>query len=138
MPITRLGKGALATLALGKTTVTAYCSTGAVMIVGCSTETHSATACYLTDPATLGLSTMDSGYPTISAFTATSTNVDLTFKATFTACQANTDWREWGIYNATASGTDGYLLNRYVPDDSIGTKSCAQSWAMTATISITT
>jgi hypothetical protein len=136
MPITRLGKGALATLALGKTTIVAYCSTGATMVVGTSTAAHSATSCYLTAPAALGLSTMDSGYPTISAFTATSTNVDLTYRATFTACQANVAWGEWGIYNATASGTDGYLLNRY--PDLVGTKTCAQSWQMTAVLTVTT
>ena len=136
MPITRLGKGALSTLALGKTTVTAYCSTGATMVVGKSTEAHSATSCFMTDPCTLGLSTMESGYPTISAYTATSTNVDLVFRSVFTACQANSCWGEWGIYNATASGTDGYLLNRY--PDYVGVKTCAQSWQMTATLTITT
>lgn len=136
MPITRLGKGALATLAMGKTTIVAYCSTGSTMVVGQSTAAHSATSCYLTTPCTLGLSTMDSGYPTIGAFTATSTNVDLTFRATFTACQANSCWGEWGIYNATASGTDGYLLNRY--PDLVGVKTCAQSWQMTAVVTLTT
>jgi hypothetical protein len=136
MPITRLGKGALATLALGKTTVTAYCSTGACMVVGSGNAAHSATSSYLATPLTLGLSTMYSGYQTISAYTATSTNVDLTFKATFTACQANGAWEEWGIYNATASGTDGFLLNRYPA--AVGTKTCAQSWEMTATVTITT
>ena len=136
MPITRLGKGALATLAMGKTTITAYCSTGACMIVGQSTAAHSATSCYMTTPCALGLSTMDSGYPSITSFTATSTNVDLVFRSTFTACQANSCWGEWGIYNATASGTDGYLLNRY--PDLVGVKTCAQSWQMTATLSLTT
>ncbi len=136
MPITRLGKGALSTLGLGATSIRAYCSTGATLVIGCSTAAHSATSSYLGEPLTLGLSTMDSGYPTISAFTATSTNVDLTFKATFTACQANDQWGEWGIYNATASGTDGYLLNRY--PDVVGSKTCAQSWTLTATISVTT
>lgn len=136
MPITRLGKGALATLAMGKTSVVSFCSTGSTLVVGTSTAAHSATSSYLTTPATLGLSTMDSGYPTISSYTATSTNVTVTFRATFTGCQANGVWGEFGVYNATASGTDGILLNRY--PDNLGTKTCAQSWQLSGLITLTT
>jgi len=135
MPITRLGAGALATLATGATTIQTYCSTGATMVVGQSTAAHSAASTYLTTPCVLGLSTMTS--VAVGAITAATTEgTTMTFVATFTACQANSCWGEWGIYNATASGTDGYLLNRY--PDLVGVKTCAQSWAMTATITVTT
>jgi hypothetical protein len=136
MPITRLGLGALTQGAIGLGTFKAYCSTGATMVVGTSTAAHSATSSYLGTPATLGLSTMDSGYPTISAFTATSTNHTLTYRATFTGCQANAALGEIGIYNATASGTDGLLLNRY--PDALGTKTCAQSWQLSVVFTLTT
>lgn len=134
MPITRLGKGALANLALGKTNITAYCSTGACLVVGNGNVAHSATSTFLSG-ASKAIAAL-SGAPTISAFTALSTNVDLTFNATFQSSEANFAWEEWGIYNATSSSADGYLLNRYV--GTIGTKTCAQSWAMTATITLTT
>jgi hypothetical protein len=135
MPITRFGVGALASLATGATTIKAYCSTGATMVVGQSTAAHSAASCYLTTPCTLGLSTMTSA--TLgSIVTGTTAGTAITFVATFTACQANSCWGEWGIYNATASGTDGYLLNRL--PDFIGVKTCAQSWALTAVVTLST
>lgn len=134
MPITRLGKLALTQGAIGLGTFTAFCSTGACMVIGTSTAAHSATSSYLTTPATLGLSTMDS--VAIAAVTATSTNATLTYVATLTACQCNAAIGEIGIYNATASGTDGILLNRYV--DLVGTKTCAQTWQVTLAFTITT
>jgi hypothetical protein len=136
MPLTRLGKLAMIQGMVGLGTFRSYCSTGATMVVGTSTAAHSATSSYLGTPATLGLSTMDSGFPTLSAVTATSTNATITFRATFTACQANAALGEIGIYNATASGTDGLLLNRY--PDALGTKTCAQSWQLSVLFTLTT
>jgi hypothetical protein len=65
---------------------------------------------------------MDATYPTQV------TNV-LTFKSTFATTDANFAWQEWGIFNAASTGT---MLSRKV--ESLGTKTSAQSWAFTATL----
>src|SRR5690349_2293067 len=59
---------------------------------------------------------MDATYPTRA------TNV-LTFRSTFATGEANFAWNEWGIFNASSSGT---MLSRKV--ESLGTKTSAQSW----------
>jgi hypothetical protein len=57
-----------------------------------------------------------------------STNV-VTFRSTFATSEANFTWAEWGTFNATTAGT---MLSRKV--DALGTKTAAQSWQLTATI----
>ena len=64
----------------------------------------------------------DATYPQRSA------NVT-TFRSTFSTSDANWAWQEWGVFNA-ASG--GVMMQRKV--ESLGTKTSAQSWQMTATI----
>ena len=67
---------------------------------------------------------MDATYPQRSA------NV-LTYRSTFATGDANWAWQEWGIFNASSAGT---MMCRKV--ESLGTKTSAQSWQMTATITI--
>lgn len=67
---------------------------------------------------------MDSTYPQRSS------NV-LTFRSTYTTGQANYAWQEWGVFNASSSGT---MLSRKV--ESLGTKTSAQTWQLTATITV--
>lgn len=67
---------------------------------------------------------MDATYPQRSA------NV-LTYRATFATTDANWAWQEWGIFNASSAGT---MMSRKV--ESLGTKTSAQSWQMTATITL--
>jgi len=67
---------------------------------------------------------MEAGYP------QRATNV-LTFRSLFASGEANFAWNEWGIFNAAAGGT---MMARKV--ESLGTKTSAQSWQMTATITI--
>jgi hypothetical protein len=68
---------------------------------------------------------MDSTYPTRSS------NV-LTFRSTFSTAEANFAWNEWAVFNASSSGA---MLTRKV--ESLGTKTSAQSWQMTATLTVT-
>lgn len=68
---------------------------------------------------------MDATYPTQAA------NV-ITFRSTFGTAEANFAWNEWGVFNASSGGT---MLNRKV--ESLGTKTSAQSWQITATITLT-
>lgn len=69
---------------------------------------------------------MEATYPQRSA------NV-LTFRALFGTSEANFAWQEWGVFNAASAGT---MLNRKV--ESLGTKTSAQSWQITATITVNT
>jgi hypothetical protein len=69
---------------------------------------------------------MDATYP------QTSTNV-VTFRSTFATTDANWAWQEWGVFNASSAGT---MLNRKV--ESLGTKTSAQTWQFTVTLTFTT
>lgn len=59
-----------------------------------------------------------------------STNV-LTFRSLFGTSDANFDWEEWGLFNASSSGV---MLSRKV--ESLGTKANTQSWQLTAEITV--
>jgi hypothetical protein len=65
---------------------------------------------------------MDASYPT------TTTNV-LVFRSTFATGDANFAWQEWGVFNAASAGT---MMSRKV--ESLGTKTSAQSWQFTVTL----
>jgi hypothetical protein len=67
---------------------------------------------------------MDSTYPQRSS------NV-ITFRSTFGTADANFAWQEWAVFNAAASGT---MFSRKV--ESLGTKTGAQSWQLTAAITV--
>ncbi len=67
----------------------------------------------------------------VATYPQRSTNV-LTFRSLFTTGEANFAWQEWAVFNASSAGT---MLNRYV--ESLGTKTSAQSWEITATITLT-
>jgi hypothetical protein len=69
---------------------------------------------------------VDPSYPTRAA------NV-LTFRGTFPTGQANFDWQEWGVFNTQAQ-TGGTMLNRKV--ESLGTKTSAQAWQFTVTLTV--
>jgi hypothetical protein len=67
---------------------------------------------------------MESGYPTRSSGA-------LTFRSLFGTSEANFAWAEWGVFNASSSGT---MFSRKV--ESLGTKTNTQSWQLTATITV--
>ena len=67
---------------------------------------------------------MDAGYPQ-------RTDNEMVFRATFGTEEANFDWEEWGIFNASTGGT---MLNRAV--ESLGTKPDTQSWQFTTTLTV--
>jgi hypothetical protein len=65
---------------------------------------------------------MEASYPTRSSGA-------LTFRSLFGTSEANFAWNEWASFNASSGGT---MLTRKV--ESLGTKTSAQSWQLTATI----
>lgn len=54
----------------------------------------------------------------------------LTAVATFATNEANFEWVEWGLFNASSGGT---MLGRKVESPTLGTKTSAQVWTMSAT-----
>jgi hypothetical protein len=67
---------------------------------------------------------MDSTYPTRSSGT-------LTFRSTFATSDANYPWNEWGVFDAMSAGV---MYGR--KQESLGTKTSAQTWQLTATITV--
>lgn len=67
---------------------------------------------------------MDSTYPTRSGAV-------LTMRSTFSTSEANWAWQEWAVFNASSAGD---MASRKV--ESLGTKTSAQSWQMTVTLTI--
>jgi hypothetical protein len=62
----------------------------------------------------------------------------LVYKASFATGEANFAWNEWGVFSAAGSGdppTGATMLNRRV--ESLGTKTSAQTWEITATLNFT-
>ena len=55
----------------------------------------------------------------------------LTMTSTYATGEANFDWWEWGPANAKAGGT---LMGRKVEASSLGLKTSAQVWTLSATV----
>lgn len=107
---------------------TLFNAANAYIAVGSSSTTFAATQTQLVAQlATGGRRGMESGYPTASGNT-------MTFRSLFTTSDANGDWWEWGVFNAASNGT---MMNRKAEGTSLGTKSSAQSWQMTVTLTVT-
>jgi hypothetical protein len=58
----------------------------------------------------------------------------LTFTSTFTTADANYEWVETGIFNASSGGT---MLSRKVESPTLGTKVNTQTWVLTITATFT-
>lgn len=131
MPLVQLGRNNIAALIVSTGAMRPWGATGAYFIVGNSTATHTTTHAWMLGAAST-MKAMDAGYPTRA------TNVN-TFRATFSTAEANFAWNEWGVTNTTSTGdANQSLLNRKVEDPSLGTKTSAQSWQITADITFTT
>lgn len=102
--------------------VTAFDNSHAYIGVGDSSTAFSASQTDLQASSNKTRKAMDATYPSGGS------NV-LTFRSTFGTSDANYAWNEWGVFNASTSGT---MLSRKV--ESLGTKTSAQSWVITATL----
>lgn len=126
MPLIQQGRDRIAGLITGSETCH-WGTSGASIFVASSTAAHSGSSTWL-GSASIG-ATMESGYP------LRSTNV-LQFRGIYSTAQANFQWESWLINTATASGS-GAPLN-IAAQQALGTKTSAQSWQLTACITITT
>ena len=104
--------------------VTPFDNANAYIGAGDSTTAFAATQADLQAATNKLRKAMDATYPQRSG------NV-LTFRSTFATGDANWAWQEWGIFNAASAGV---MMSRKV--ESLGTKTSAQSWQMTATITL--
>lgn len=126
MPLLRTGRDRIAGLIVGLETCH-WGTSGAAIFVSSSTGAHSAASTW-TGSSGIG-STQESGYP------SRSTNI-LQYRGIYSTDYANFQWEQWLINTATASGS-GVPLNLAV-NQALGTKTNAQSWQLTACITITT
>lgn len=122
-PLTDAGRNQIAADIIGET-VTEFNNTNAYIGVGDSSTAFAAAQTDLQASTNKLRKAMDATYP------SRSTNV-LTFRSTFATSDANFAWQEWGVFNGSSGGT---MLNRKV--ESLGTKTSAQSWQMTVTITV--
>lgn len=126
MPLIQQGRNRIAGLITGAETCH-WGTSGATLFVASSTAAHSPTSTWL-GSASIG-ATGESGYP------LTAVNV-LQYRGIWSTAQANFQWESWLVNTATASGS-GAPLN-LAPAQALGTKTSAQSWQLTACITITT
>lgn len=104
--------------------ITAYNNANSFLGVGDSTAVFAATQTDLQAATNKLRKAMEATYPTLA------TNV-MTFRSLFGTAEANFAWNEWAVFNASAAGT---MMCRKV--EALGTKTSAQSWQLTATITL--
>ena len=102
-----------------------HLSGGGWLGVGDSTTSFSAAHTDLQASTNKLRKTFDGGFPSLA------TNV-ITCQSTFATTEANFAWQEWGTFNAASAGS---MVNRKV--ESLGTKTSAQSWTLTVTLTLT-
>jgi hypothetical protein len=124
MALTNAMRDLIAADVIGES-VTEFNNANAHLGVGDSATAFAATQTDLQAAANKLRKAMDATYPTRAA------NV-LTFRSTFATGDANFAWQEWAVFNASTAGT---MFNRKV--ESLGTKTSAQSWQLTVTLTVT-
>lgn len=123
MGMTNAYRDYLAQVSIGEA-VTSFANANAHIGAGDSSTAFAATQTDLQAATNKLRKAMDATYPQRSG------NV-LTFRSTFATGDANWAWQEWGVFNASSAGV---MMSRKV--ESLGTKTSAQSWQMTVTITI--
>ena len=124
MAITNAGAILAASAIVGDGGITVLNNANAYLGVGDSMTAFSAAHTDLQAASNKLRVGMDATYPQRSS------NV-LTLRSTFTTGQANYAWDEWGIFNASSGST---MFSRKV--EALGTKTSAQSWVLTATVTV--
>jgi hypothetical protein len=105
-------------------TVTAFSNANAYLGVGDSSTAESASQTDLQAATNKTRKPMSATYPSRS-------NQTVTFRAAFGSADANHNWNEFAVFNASSGGT---MLNRKV--SSQGTKASGQTWTLDLAITI--
>lgn len=125
MPLTTAGRNFIAAAIIDSGPPTPFDNSNAHIGVGDSTTAFAQAQTDLVASTNKFRKAMEASYPQLS------TNV-LTFRSVYSTAQANFDWKEFGIFNASSSGT---MLCRKVED--LGTKADTQSWQFTVDVTVT-
>lgn len=125
MPITDAGRNLMVQATIGASP-TFFNNANAYIGVGDSTTAFAAAQTDLQASTNKLRKAMNSTYPSGGS------NV-ITLNSTFQNADANWAWQEWGVFNASSGGT---MLTRKV--ESLGTKTSAQVWVFTVTVTFTT
>lgn len=123
MGLSTTGAAMLADAIIGGTSYTKLNNANAYIGVGNGTTAFSAAQTDL-QGASKTRKAMDATYPSRSGGT-------LTFRSTFGTSEGNHAWEEWGVFNASSSGS---MLNRKV--ESLGTKVAGATWEITVTLTL--
>jgi hypothetical protein len=127
MPLLRVGRDRIAGLITGSETCHWGTSGATIFVVnGTGTAFSAASSWPLT--GAVG-ATGESGFPLTAA------NI-FQHRGIFSTAQANFAWDNWWIHTATASGS-GVPLN-WASTQALGTKTSAQSWQITTSVTVTT
>jgi hypothetical protein len=125
MPATTASAAHVAADFIGEA-VTEFSNANAHLGVGDSTTAFNAAQTDLQAATNKLRKAMDSTYPQRSSAT-------LTFRSTFASGEANWDWEEIALFNASSGGT---MASRKVQD--MGTKTAGAVWQVTYTTTIST
>ena len=125
MALTNAGRDFVAQAVVNASSPTFFNNANAHLGVGDSSTAFAATQTDLQAATNKLRKAMEATYPTRAA------NV-LTFRSLFGTGDANFAWNEWGVFNASSAAT---MLSRKV--ESLGTKTSAQSWQLTAELTVT-
>ena len=124
MPLTNAGRDFIAAAIINDGPPTHFTNAASHLGVGDSATAYAAAQTDLQAATNKFRKAMEATYPTIAA------NV-ITFRSLFATGDANFAWAEWGVFNAS---TAGVMLSRKV--EALGTKTSAQSWQLTATVTV--
>ncbi len=113
--------------------LTFFNNTQAAIGVGDSTTAEAGTHTNLQAATNKLRKGMNATFPTHTDGTVSGA-ASIVFQATFATAEANFAWQELGVFNSVTDAT-GRMLNRKV--QSLGTKTSASSWQVSATLTIT-
>ena len=119
------GINELFTILCSSASGTKFDNTNAYIGVGDSSTAEAATQTDLQAATNKVRVAMNASYPTYG------TSQKATFQSDFGSSDANFDWNEFGVFNASSAGT---MLNRKVSAQ--GTKVSGQTWRFTVEISL--
>lgn len=122
MALTTAGKDFIAAAVGNFSSPNHYNNANAHLGVGDSSAVFSAAHTDLQASTNKIRKSMETSFPDQSQGAGT-----IRLKSSYATGEANFDWEEWGTFNAASAGT---MLNRKV--ESLGTKTSAQTWELTA------
>lgn len=124
MPLTNAGRNFIAQAIINDSTPTFFTNANAYLGAGDSNAAFDVAHTDLQAASNKVRKAMEATYP------QRATNV-LTFRSLFGTSDANFAWEEWGLFNASSSGT---MMSRKV--ETLGTKANTQSWQLTCDVTV--